>query len=149
MSRHTLGARVLWVLRMLQFFLGHFPRKLVVACFDVAWDVLRPQHRFTQGIVEFRSRCATDLEIYLMASLILLTPGTLTLAVSRGQQGEQAEQGEPSVLYVHTMYCENREDVLEELRDYEYRMLRAVRVDGVVPPPLSSEPSSRSGGGAQ
>ncbi|MDS1269911.1 Na+/H+ antiporter subunit E [Lipingzhangella sp. LS1_29] len=121
-----------WVLRMLRFFTLHFPWKLTVACFDVAWDVLRPRNRFAQGIVEFRSRCRTDTELALMANLISLTPGTLTLAVRR----------DPATLYVHAMYCEDREAAVADLRDYEYRMLRAVRVDGAVPERAESTPSS-------
>ncbi|QVQ54984.1 Na+/H+ antiporter subunit E [Spiractinospora alimapuensis] len=104
-------------------FACQFAFALVTASFQVARDVLAPNSRFRPGIVEFPLRCSTDFEITMMANCITLTPGTLTLAVRTS----------PPTLWVHGMYCKDRDQAIQELRDYESQMLRGIRRDGVVP----------------
>lgn len=118
----TVGRVGRWLVRLVRFFAGHFVWKLTVACVDIAWDVVSRPERFAPGIIELPLRCRTELEITMLANLITLTPGTLTLAVRR----------EPATLWVHAMYSQDREHAYQDLRDYEYRMLTAMRPDARV-----------------
>ena len=110
-----------WLGRMIGF-AAHFVKLLFMASLDVARDVVAPNNRFSPGIVEFRLRCATELEITAMANAITLTPGTLSIAT----------RADPPTVWVHSMYTSDRDQVLAELRDYEARMLRALRRGGQV-----------------
>ncbi|HVM27351.1 MAG TPA: Na+/H+ antiporter subunit E [Mycobacteriales bacterium] len=104
-------------------FTGYFLRALAVANAQVVWDVVTPRSRLQPGVVALPLRCRTDAEVALLANLVTLTPGTLTLAISR----------EPAVLYVHGMYAGDREAFRAQLAEMETRMLRAVRRDDDVP----------------
>ena len=54
------------------------------------------------GIVKIPLDLETDVEITLLASLITLTPGTLSLDVSKDKK----------VLYVHSMYVYDKADFI-------------------------------------
>jgi multicomponent Na+:H+ antiporter subunit E len=49
----------------------------------------------------------TDMEITLLANVITLTPGTLSLDVSNDKK----------VLYVHAAYVEDREEFVQDLKN--------------------------------
>lgn len=136
----AIGRILAWLWRLLRFFGGHFVWKLVLATLDVAWDVLAPKSRFAPGIIRFPLRCRNEFEIAMMSNLITLTPGTLTLAVQR----------DPATLYVHAMYSADRDAAYADLRDYEYRMLSALRLHGDVEDEDAAPSSGRApeeGGG--
>lgn len=115
-----LGARVRQAGRLLAFAV-YFARALAVANAQVVWDVITPRSRLAPGIAALPLRSRSDLEITLIANLVTLTPGTLSLAVQR----------DPPVLYVHGMFAEDPEQFRRELGEMELRMLQAVRRDGV------------------
>lgn len=75
-------------------------------------------------IIEFRTRCRSDLEIAALASSITITPGTLVL-------GTAAAHGdaEPS-LFVHSIFTRDRAEAMAGLRDMETRLLRVTRGSG-------------------
>ncbi|QNG21073.1 Na+/H+ antiporter subunit E [Rhodococcus triatomae] len=109
---------ITWPWRLLGF-AGYFGWLLVVSNLTVIRDIATPGSDVQAGIVELPLRCRTDLEITLLANLISLTPGTLTLAVRAGP--------EHPVLYVHGMYAPEPGAFRRELGDLEARMLRALR----------------------
>lgn len=115
---------ITWPLRIVAFALW-FAKEVVVSNVAVVRDNLTPGQDGTPGIAAYPTRCRTDLEITLLASLITLTPGTLTLGTARPSEGA-AEH----VLYVHGMYSADADALREELRPMETRMLRAVRRQG-------------------
>jgi multicomponent Na+:H+ antiporter subunit E len=94
-----------------------FLRELVKANAQVVWDVVTPTSHLAPGIAAVPLRSRSDLEVTLIANLVTLTPGTLTLAVRR----------DPPVLYVHGMYAGDREQFCREIATMEARMLGAVR----------------------
>ncbi|WP_409328595.1 Na+/H+ antiporter subunit E [Trujillonella humicola] len=98
-------------------FAGYFARELVLANLQVVWDVLTPRSRLSPGIVALPLRSRTAGEITLLANLVSLTPGTLSLAVGR----------DPDTLYVHGMYAGTREEFVRQLEEMEDRMLHAWR----------------------
>lgn len=95
--------------------------EIVKGSFDVARDALTPGVGSTPAIVEYPLRCRTDLEVTVMASSITITPGTIVLGTA------SARDGEPPVLYVHSLYSRSRADIIAGLDEMETRLLRATR----------------------
>ena len=105
--------------RILSFGL-YFLRELVRANLWVAYDVLHPKRLATPAVLAIPLEARTDLEITLLASLISLTPGTLTLDV--------AVTPERRTLYVHAMFAGDPETLRREIKDgLERRLLEILR----------------------
>jgi multicomponent Na+:H+ antiporter subunit E len=79
----------------------------------VGYDVLTVKHYMRPGILAIPLEARTDAEITLLANLITMTPGTLTLDVSSDRK----------VLFVHAMYLGE----IEAFKKFERRLLRAMR----------------------
>lgn len=94
--------RVWRVLRLAVFFVY----ELVVSSLRVVWDVVTPTHLSRPGIIAMPLDAKSEDEILLVASLISLTPGTLSLEVSP----------ERKTLYVHAMFVEDPEALRQELK---------------------------------
>lgn len=95
-------------------------KELVISSFQVAYASLTSTSNMSPGVIALPLDAETDLEIALLANLITLTPGTLSIEVSDDR----------SILYVHTMFIEDgdiekMEKVLKE--DFEKRILRITR----------------------
>jgi len=92
--------------------------ELVLSSLRIAWDVVTPAAFRHPGIVAVPLRAESDLEIALLANLVTLTPGTLSLEV-----GES-----PRVLYVHSMFAEDPDEVRRVIqRRFEAPVLDLVR----------------------
>lgn len=99
-------------------FFFYYLWKLVLANLRVAYDVLTPRHHMRPGIIALPLDARSDVEITLLANLITLTPGTLSLDVSSDRR----------TLYVHVMYIDDLEALRRELKeDYEQRVLEVLR----------------------
>ncbi|MBK1672438.1 Na+/H+ antiporter subunit E [Ectothiorhodospira shaposhnikovii] len=98
-------------------FIGFFIKELILSNLKVAYDVLTPTYYMKPGVIAFPLEARTDAEITVVANLISLTPGTLSLDVSSDRK----------VLYIHVMYLENEEEVIESIRYMEYRALEVLR----------------------
>lgn len=95
-------------------------RQLVSASLLVAYDVVTPKAHIKPGIVAFPLQAKTDLEITLLANLITLTPGSLSIDVSKDRK----------ILYVHDIYIKDNDldKKKEEIRNgFENRILRITR----------------------
>lgn len=101
--------------------IGFFIKELFKSSFRVALDVMKPG-RFTMqsGVIAIPLDAKTDLEITLLANLISLTPGTLSLDVS----------DDCKYLYIHAMYVDEGVDaVRNEIKSgMERRILEVTRV---------------------
>ena len=109
-------AKMVQVLELFVFVLW----ELILANLRVAYDVLTPGYRMRPGVVAIPLDARTDVEITLLANLITLTPGTLSLDVSSDRRA----------LYIHIMYIDN--DDLAEVRrkiktGFERRVLEVLR----------------------
>jgi multicomponent Na+:H+ antiporter subunit E len=113
-DRHTTAyrAKLLIVARFILFFV----RELVVANLRVAHDVLTPHHHMTPGIVAIPLDLESDLQITILATLITLTPGTLSLHVA----------GDRRALYIHCMYIGDPEEVVRKIKEGFERQVREV-----------------------
>lgn len=105
------------VVRILEF-LVFFAWELLLANLRVAYDVVTPTFHMRPGIVAMPLDAETDFEIMLLASLISLTPGTLSLDVSPDRR----------FLYIHAMYIRDAEEEKQKLKNgFEQRLLRVLR----------------------
>lgn len=94
--------------------LCYFLIELVKANVHVAWEILGPRLTMTPGVVAVPLDLKTPFAITLLANLITLTPGTLTMEVSEDH----------STLYVHGMYVSDPDRFREEIkRGFERRVM--------------------------
>lgn len=100
-------------------FLFWYAKAFVLANLFVTLDVLRPRKRMKMApaIIAVPAASTSDTEWTLISCLITLTPGTLTLSISREHQ----------ILYVHGMFVASRESLVREIQEMEDRMLKALR----------------------
>lgn len=95
-----------------------FGGEMMRANLRVAYDVVTRAHTSTPAVVAVPLRAKTDLEITLLANLISLTPGTLSLDVSPDRR----------TLYVHAMFAAEPEVLRQEIREgLERRLLEVMR----------------------
>ena len=106
--------RVCGIVRLSVFFV----QALVVSNLRVLWDVVTPSHISRPGIIRLPLDARTDLEIMLVANLISLTPGTLSIDISNDRK----------YLYVHVMFLEDADAARRELKNgLEKRVLEVLR----------------------
>ena len=106
--------RVARVVKFVFFYLG----QLVKSNLRVAYDVATPRYHMRPGIIAVPLSVETDAEITLLANLITLTPGSLSLDVSSDRK----------TLYVHLMYIdEDYEMARREIKGLEARVLELLR----------------------
>ena len=99
-------------------FIFFFLWELLKANLQVAYDVVTPKFYMTPGIVRAPLEAETNLEITLLANLITLTPGTLSLDVSDDRK----------VLYVHAMYLSDKQAFIDDIKNgFEKRLLEILR----------------------
>ncbi len=109
-----------WVRRSVGFLqLGAlFLYELVVSSLQVAWDVITPRHLSRPGILAIPLDARTDAEITVFSNLLCLTPGTLSLDVSRDRR----------FLYIHAMFIDDPGKLVHALKHtFERRVLEALR----------------------
>jgi multicomponent Na+:H+ antiporter subunit E len=92
--------------------------ELVLANLRVAYDVVTPRHHMQPGVISIPLEAHTDVEITVLANLISLTPGTLSLDVSADRR----------TLYIHAMYIDAPEAFRRKIKDgFERRVLEVFR----------------------
>ncbi len=96
----------------------YFFKELIIASLVVAWDVITPRLNVESGVIALPLEAKTNFEITTLASLISLTPGTLSLDVSEDK----------SVLYVHAVYIKHGdvEGLKRQIKDGFERKLLAI-----------------------
>ena len=95
-----------------------FTWEMLLANLRVAWDVLTPTHLMRPGVIAVPLDAREDLEILILANMVSLTPGTLSLDVADDR----------SVLYIHAMYLHDRERITRAIKDgFERRLLEVLR----------------------
>lgn len=92
--------------KVISFFF-FFSYELIKANLQVAWEMGTPKFHMTPGIVGVPLDVQSDAEITMLANLITLTPGTLSLDVSEDKK----------ILYVYSMYITNREDFIQGIKN--------------------------------
>lgn len=107
-----------WPFRIIGFLLW-YAKEFITSNVTVTAEVLRPRGRskMRPAIIAVPAASRSDSEWTLISSLITLTPGTLTITISK----------EHKILYVHGMFVESRESFVAEIQEMEDRLLRAMR----------------------
>lgn len=106
--------RVRAIFNFILFFLW----ELILANLRVAVIVLSPRLRVRPGIVAIYLDAETPIEITLLANLITLTPGSLSLDVSTDRR----------VLYLHAIDIDDVEQFRQEIKSgFEARILEVMR----------------------
>ena len=96
----------------------YFVKELFVSNLRVLWDVITPGHISRPGIIGVPLDAETDLEIFLVANLISLTPGTLSVDLSEDKK----------TLFVHIMFLENVAAARADIKNgLEKRILEVMR----------------------
>lgn len=93
---------------------GLFARELVISAIRVAVIVSRPNMALAPGLFAFPLTLTRDFEITLLANLITLTPGTLSVDVSEDRK----------TLTVHALDCRNPESLKLDIRHGFERRIR-------------------------
>jgi len=108
------AVRFLRAIGLVVFFL----KELVVSSVRVAIDVLRPTFTMRPAIIQVPLDIEGDIAITLLANLISLTPGTLSVDVS----------DDKAHLYVHAMYGDEPDVVVRGIKhDFERRIQEVFR----------------------
>jgi multicomponent Na+:H+ antiporter subunit E len=95
-----------------------YVRELILANLRVASDVLTPKPRIRPGVLAIPLEANTDTEITLLANLLTLTPGSVSLDVSSDRR----------FLYLHAMYIDDLEKYRASVKaDIERRVLEVLR----------------------
>lgn len=89
------------------YFALYFLWQLGIANLVVAWEVITPKLHMRPAIVAVPIDLQRDFEITLLANLITLTPGTLSLEVSEDKR----------TIYVHGMYVDDIEAFRRSIKD--------------------------------
>lgn len=126
-----LGGAALHLIREQVGTLGYFGRglrlvslallflyELVLSASRMAMLVLSPRIDITPGIFAYPLKVDRDFEITLLANLITLTPGTLSVDVSEDRR----------TLYVHAIDCSDPDRLCQDIAEgFERKILEAFR----------------------
>lgn len=128
----VLGALALSLIREQVGSVGYFSRlrrvaslavlfvyELVLSASRVAWLVINPAPmNLKPGIIAYPLKVDRDFEITLLANLITLTPGTLSVDVSNDR----------TQLFIHALDCSDPESIKEDIANgFERKILEAFR----------------------
>lgn len=99
-------------------FLLYYLWELLQSNAVIAYDVLTPRHHMKPGVIGIPLDARTDLEITILANLITMTPGTLSLDISPDRK----------TLYVHAMYIRDADKLRADIKNnLERRVLELLR----------------------
>ncbi len=127
----VLGAAALWLIREQVGATGYFQRswrvaslaalflyELMMSAIKVMLLVIRPRLDVKPGIIAYPLKVDRDFEITLLANLITLTPGTLSVDVSHDRR----------FLYVHALDCADPEAIKRDIANgFERKIMEAFR----------------------
>jgi multicomponent Na+:H+ antiporter subunit E len=95
-----------------------FLKELALSAWKVTMTVLSPDMNLKPGIFAFPLTVDRDFEITLLANLITLTPGTLSVDVSNDRK----------TLYVHALDCSDPQATRRDIAEgFERRIMEAFR----------------------
>lgn len=91
-----------------------FLRELVIACMQVLYHVLQPELKIRPGIIKMDIYLQKPAQVTLLANMITLTPGTMTVEVA----------ADNSALYIHTLDIDDADKICAGIeRTFEKNIL--------------------------
>jgi multicomponent Na+:H+ antiporter subunit E len=95
-----------------------FIKELMLSAWKVAVLVMSPKMELKPGIFAFPLTVTSDFEITLLANLITLTPGTLSVDVSEDRK----------YIFVHAVDCSDPDGTIRDIADgFEAKIMEAFR----------------------
>lgn len=95
-----------------------FVKELILSALKVAWLAVQPRIVIRPAIVAYPLTVTTDAQITLLANLITLTPGTLSIDVSADRK----------TLYIHAIDIASREALIGDIAaGFETKVLQVLR----------------------
>jgi len=95
-----------------------FIKELILSALKVAWLVLQPRINIRPAIIAYPLTVTTDAQITLLANMITLTPGTLSVDVSEDRR----------TLYIHAIDIASKEALIGDIAaGFETRILGVLR----------------------
>ena len=95
-------------------FAAFFLKELILSNVRVAIDVVSPRSRRRPAVVAVPLDVTSDVEITMLANIVTLTPGTLSLDVSPDRR----------TLYVHGMFVDDPEAFRRDIKEGFERRIR-------------------------
>ena len=105
--------RILRIIKLMVIFLI----ELVKACFHVLYHIFQIELKIKPGIIRMEIDLDTPGEITLLANLITLTPGTLTVEVAKDN----------SALYIHTLVIDDAKSICDGIHNSFEKNIKKVR----------------------
>ncbi|WP_290652773.1 Na+/H+ antiporter subunit E [Aquisalimonas sp.] len=87
--------------------------ELIRSNMRVAYEVLTPTHYMRPGVIGLPLMTQSDAAVTLLANLISMTPGTLSIDVSNDNR----------MLYIHAMHIDDEDALRADLKDLERRVI--------------------------
>lgn len=114
-ERKNYVTRVWLGLNLLIFFI----KEVIVSNIRVTLEVITPNFGMNPGVIAVPLDARSDLEIFLFANMVTMTPGTVSLEVSEDKK----------FLYIHSMYIDgDKEKLKQKIKDdFERRLLEVLR----------------------
>lgn len=95
-----------------------FARELILSALRVAWLALQPKLALRPAIIAYPLTVTTDAQITLLANLITLTPGTLSVDISPDRR----------TLFIHAIDLGSKEALIGDIAGgFETRILAVLR----------------------
>lgn len=110
-----------WPFRVIFFWLWYL-KEFVVSNVAVLKDIVSRGHDSTPGIARYECRSLTAGYYTLFAALVTVTPGTLVVGAS------QTTEDGVRIMYIHGMYNSSPDELREDLREMEERMLKGLMI---------------------
>ena len=102
-----------WLSLILLFF-----KELILSALRVAWLALQPRIAIRPAIIAYPLTVTSDAQITLLANMITLTPGTLSVDVSDDRKW----------LYVHAIDVASKEELIGSIAaGFETKILEVTR----------------------
>lgn len=106
--------RIYYILKLLIIFL----RELILSNIEIVKLVYQRKPTFEPGIFKYPLTLEKNWEITLLANLITLTPGTLSVAISEDQQ----------TIYIHAMHIDTIEESISDIKNtFEKAIMEVTR----------------------
>ncbi|MEM9445064.1 MAG: Na+/H+ antiporter subunit E [Verrucomicrobiota bacterium] len=103
------------ILKFIHFFFFYL-YEIILCNLKVAYDVLTPKHYMKPGFIAVELDDMSDLQISILANLLTMTPGTLSLDVCSNKKS----------LYIHAMYIDDQEKLLTEIKENYIKRIKEV-----------------------
>lgn len=89
--------------------------QVLVSSLRLAWEVVTPTNSIAMGVVRVPLRGVSDAHTAIVANVITLTPGTISLDVT----------ADPTVLEVHVLHLRDPDEVVRSTQALERRVVQS------------------------